>query len=566
MTAEELAQLLATMRRLGGEPDQVEVKRASGGLPQSVRQTLSAFANTDGGTIMLGVDEADGFAVVDLSHPMALRDQLAQMSRDDLTPPLLISTEVVEVEGQRVVVALVPGVPVDQRPVYVTSRGIINGSFVRSGDGDRQLTQAEIALLVSGRSQPTYDREPVPGTSADDLDPDALHRTLGRIRGNSPRFGRSDDATVMHRIAITTSPEPGSPLTLAGLLVFGQFPQQWFPQLMVSVVVHPLTDSGSVRFIDNVTARGSIPELVETTLVVIRRNLAVRSVMSDKGSRVDHIEYPLAVVREAVVNALLHRDYSPITRGAQIQVELFPDRLVVRSPGGLYGPIAIGELAEGAISTSRNGVLASLLSDTYLPFSSELVAENRASGIAAMMSLTRKEGLPEPTFSSTITSFTTVMDRAPLFDGPTTAWLDVLPDDLRTPAHEVAAAMLRRGPTTITMLRRWGVDGQQATTALGDLVHCGLAIPAVRHGESRYLLSPSPPTPSTGQPSSGAALNVAQALQLAGEATTAELAQVTRRSRATVSSHLRVLIEQGQVLAQGASRSPKKSYRWIGPV
>ena len=94
-----------------------KAKRAVGGMPKSVRETLSAFANTDGGTILLGVDEASGFSLVELTNPPALRDALVQMSRDDITPPLQISVEVVEVEDRWLVVAEVPPAPADRRPV-----------------------------------------------------------------------------------------------------------------------------------------------------------------------------------------------------------------------------------------------------------------------------------------------------------------------------------------------------------------------------------------------------------------------------------------------------------------
>ncbi|MEK8228528.1 ATP-binding protein [Oerskovia sp. M15] len=112
---------------------------------------------------------------------------------------------------------------------------------------------------------------------------------------------------------------------------------------------------------------------------MLRRNLATRAVMGDTG-RTDRLEFPLEGVREALVNALMHRDYSGITRGTQVQVELFPDRLVVRSPGGLYGGIAIDQLGEEGVSSSRNTVLASLLADAYMPNDTQLVAENRSSG------------------------------------------------------------------------------------------------------------------------------------------------------------------------------------------
>lgn len=568
MSAESVREALATLRRMGGEPTRIEAKRAAGGLPKAVRETLSAFSNTDGGTILLGVDEASGFSAVELTDPSSLRDALVQMSRDDITPPLQISTEIVDVEDQRLVVAEVPPMPADRRPVYVTAQGISGGSYLRGGDGDRHMTEAEIALIVAARTQPVYDREVVDGTSVQDLDEEAWRRTLRRVRAGFPKLAQSDDATVLFRLGITAGRSADASLTLAGLLAFGQFPQQFFPQLMVSVVVHSPDSSSGTRFLDNQTVRGPIPEMVETTLAMLRRNLAVRAVISEHGSRVDEVEYPLEAVREAVVNALMHRDYSPVTRGTQVQIELFPDRLVVRSPGGLYGGVVVDELGEEGISSSRNAVLSSLLADTYLPSSNELVAENRSSGIPAMLAVARRRGLPRPSFRSSIASFVVTMARSELLGPETRGWITQLGAHLPTQAHQLALAMLRDDYLTNEMLRQWGVDRVTAGQVLRDLVDQGLAVKEGGRRYARYVLDPAvsgrPQAPdlfSTLSPPSPP--DVEEALKTRGEATASELVDMTGLSRNAVLNHLRALAGNGAIEVLGAIRSPKRRYRWI---
>jgi ATP-dependent DNA helicase RecG len=571
VSADNVIEIVTTLRRIGGEPTGIEAKRASGGLPKSVRETLSAFSNTDGGTLLLGVDQENGFALVDVPDPVALRDGLVRMSRDDITPALQITTEIVEAEGRRVVIAEVPPVPADRRPVYVTAQGIAAGSYLRGGDGDRHMTEAEIAMVVAGRAQPTYDREAVDGSTADDLDDEAVRRTLRRVRSGFPKLAQSDDATILFRLGITTGPSSQSPLTVAGLLTYGQFPQQFFPQLMVSVVVYPSKPSSTTRFLDNQTVRGSIPEMIETTLSVLRRNLAVRAVITDRGGRLDEVEYPLEAVREAVVNALMHRDYSPVTRGTQVQVELLPDRLVVRSPGGLYGGVLVDELGEEGISSSRNAVLASLLADTYLPSSNELVAENRSSGIPAMLDVARRRGLPRPSFRSSITSFVVTMARSELLNPEVREWIAGLQAHLPTPAHKIALAMLREGYLTNEMLRQWGVDRIAAGQVLKDLVNQGLAIKEGGRRYAQYVLDPA----ASGRPAEPSLFgdlfddvplpSVAEALRSKGEATAGELADLTGLSRTAVLNHLRPLTETGAVQAVGAARSPNRRYRWVEP-
>ncbi|MDY7088633.1 MAG: ATP-binding protein [Actinomycetota bacterium] len=570
MSVESVEEALGTLRRMGGEPTRIEAKRAAGGLPKAVRETLSAFSNTDGGTILLGVDEASGFSVVELTDPSSLRDALVQMSRDDITPALQISTEIVEVEGQRLVAAEVPPMSADRRPVYVTAQGISGGSYLRGGDGDRHMTEAEIALIMAARTQPVYDREVIDGTSVQDLDDEALRRTLRRVRTGFPKLAQSDDTTVLFRLGITAGISADAPLTLAGLLVFGQFPQQFFPQLMVSVVVHSPDSSSGTRFLDNQTVRGPIPEMVETTLAMLRRNLAVRAVISEHGSRVDEIEYPLEAVREAVVNALMHRDYSPVTRGTQVQIELFPDRLVVRSPGGLYGGVTVDELGEEGISSSRNAVLSSLLADTYLPSSNELVAENRSSGIPAMLAVARRRGLPRPSFRSSIASFVVTMARSELLSPEVRGWISRLGAHLPTQAHHLALAMLRDDYLTNEMLRQWGVDRVAAGQVLRDLVDQGLAVKEGGRRYARYVLDPT----ASGQsrtPDLFSALppqsppDVAEALKARGEATASELVEMTGLSRNAVLNHLRALAKTETIEVVGPAQSPKRRYRWNAP-
>ena len=106
--------------------------------------------------------------------------------------------------------------------------------------------------------------------------------------------------------------------------------------------------------------------MVRDTLAAIRRNMSRRAVIADAG-RQDIWEYPETALREAVVNALVHRDLSGSARGTQVQVEMYPDRLVIKNPGGLFGPVTVDSLGEEAISSARNATLIKLLEDVPLP-------------------------------------------------------------------------------------------------------------------------------------------------------------------------------------------------------
>jgi len=568
--AAELTDLLGVLRRTGGEPATVEVKSGAGGFPPSLRETLVAFANSGGGLVVIGVDESNGFAIVPVHDIARYRDNLVSMASDSITPPLRIATELVEIEEAVVLVADVPSISPDQRPAFVTAKGVSTGAYLRTGDGDRRMNEAEIALVYAQRTQPLYDREVVPGTGRGDLDASAVRRLLERVRVGSPSLRDAADEIALYRLGVLYASAADSPVTLAGLLAFGQYPQHHFPQLIVSVVVHPSESEADARFLDNVTVRGSIPDMVSETLAAVRRNLAARARIDAEG-RTDHLDYPLESIREAVVNALLHRDYSPVTRGTQVQLELFPDRLIVRSPGGLYGPISEDDLGESGISSSRNSVLTNLLSDTFLPRTDYLVAENRASGIPTMINQARRHGLPRPMFTSTIASFTATMSRSELLGPGVRQWLSGLGVPLPTPTHEMAMAMMRAGYTTIPALREWGADRIVASQVLRDLVEWGLAVRLGGRRYARYVVDPAiaqggraPTLTTSPDVVAGGRQRLAEALREVGEATASSLQSASGLSRSAVQKYLNALIEEGVVVAEGTTRSPRRSYRWIG--
>lgn len=180
---------------------------------------------------MLGVDEPGGFVVVDVGDPVKLRNDLASALSDQLEPPVRASVEMVEADGGVVIVAEIVPLPSDQRPCFVIKRGIANGSFVRTGDGDRRMTQTEIGLAIANRGQPTYDIEPVTGAHFDDLDATAIGRMPERARSTSRSLRNVGDDVALSRLRVIVRDEAGEYVpSLGGLLALGEFPQTFFPQ------------------------------------------------------------------------------------------------------------------------------------------------------------------------------------------------------------------------------------------------------------------------------------------------------------------------------------------------
>jgi ATP-dependent DNA helicase RecG len=305
------------------------------------------------------------------------------------------------------------------KPAYVRGRGEYQGSFIRGGDGDRKLSDYEVALLHANRGQPRDDREPVAEASISDLDDDAVSALLRRMRRRQPRAFRSiSDEVALRRLNVLVPEDPESERlvpSLAGLLTLGTYPQEFFPQLNVTFVVFPSDQAGVVpgggpRFIDNRSLNGPVPWVVSDAVDAITRNMRLAGTVRGVG-RQDVYEYPVEALREAIVNAIMHRDYSPPSRGAQVQIEMYPSRLVVRNPGGLFGPVAEGELGAEGVTSSRNPVLSALLQEVQLPDNDRVICENRGTGIPTMLEQLRRSGTASVKFSNAISHFTVTFTR-----------------------------------------------------------------------------------------------------------------------------------------------------------
>lgn len=567
------------MKEIGGEPTEIEAKSGASGYPKSAVDTMVAFANTSGGVILIGIDEESGFSIVGVPDPAQYRDAAVGQAQDAIDPPIQIDVEFVELDGKQIVVIDVPETSPEQKPVHLKSKGPTTGALIRSGDGDRRMTPAEIGLLYASRSQPIFDRTPVLQASVDNLAFGAVARTLERVRAGTPALRQMDDERMMRQLGITVETDDGVFPTLGGFLTYADFPQQYFPQLMVSFVAYGDGAETETRFVDNLTIRGSIPAMAAEAVAAVRKHLSVRTVVTGDG-REERLEYSMTAVREAVVNALLHRDYSPITQGTQVHIELYPDRLVVRSPGGLYGPISPDELGnEGLLSSSRNSVLASLLSDTYLPGSDRLVAENRATGIQTMIREAKARGQNRPIFISTVTQFTVSMSHSELLSQDTRAWLNKIGGPWPTPTYDIALAMMRADYVTNEMLRQWGVDRIEAGAVLRDLVTRGAAVKEGGRKFARYVLSTELAKPTGERPAdapivqslSTTALPVSRAvlegrrrvlelLHTQGPLGSSEISTATGLHRGTVIARLNELLDEGLLVAEGAPRSPKRRY------
>lgn len=402
----DIPRLLENLRLVGTDTATVEVKAAAGGFPKTVPETLSAFANGRGGTIILGVSEAGDFRPVSGFDAVRIQEALAGACADKLQPPLRPEIQIVDLPEGQVVAAEIEPLPPFDKPCWVKSKGRYGGSFIRTGEGDRRLSEYEIDRLVEERRQPRFDEEVILEATESDLDQTLIDSLLTR----RPRaLENADRPTALQRLYVLRPGPDGTPHpTLAGLLALGAYPQEFFPRLTVTFAAYPGVDKagvldGSLRLLDRETLSGPIPALVRDAVAAVERNMRTGALV-DGAFRRDVPDYPPTAVREAVTNALMHRDYSPLARGTQVQVNMYADRLEVLNPGGLFGTVTIRDLGRTGLSSARNQRLSALLEDVQLP-GGGMVAENRGTGYATIQAQLGAALMPPPQPVDNISSF-----------------------------------------------------------------------------------------------------------------------------------------------------------------
>ena len=271
MDTEHLETIVHTLRLVGTDNQPTEVKSSVG---KSIRETLSAFANANGGLIILGLDESNGFLPVEGFDAAKAQDALETRCAQT-TPPVRPLIDTVPFENSLVVVAEVSEMTSEDKPCYVTDQGKYGGSYIRVGDGDIRLTQYEVDRLVEERTQPKWDEQSVTDAQPEDLHSGTVNAYLSVQRKRRPKTFNDGIETAMKRLRILKDGHP----TLASLLVMGEYPQEFYPRLTVTFANFPGTTKGSVtegiRLLDSKTFTGTIPELVDEGIEVVRKTCAL---------------------------------------------------------------------------------------------------------------------------------------------------------------------------------------------------------------------------------------------------------------------------------------------------
>ena len=404
MQKEDLLNLVKEVQKYQCESQTVEVKSAHEGCPTKLYGSLSSFSNQDGGGILLfGIDEKRDFEAAGVYDPQDLMHKVTEQCKQmqPIVRPLFTVCDI----GDKVVVsAEIPGVDIADRPVYYKGTGRLKGSFIRSGEADEPMSDYEIYSHDAYHRRIRDDIRIADIAQKTQFDKPAIDKFIIAVKENKPNISRLEDDEILELMGIVKDGKP----TLTGVMCFYKYPQAIFPQLCITAVVVPGTQMGQTgidgeRFIDNKRIEGTISQMLDEAMYFVKRNMREKTIIDKNGKRNDKPQYPVKAVREAVLNALMHRDYSIHTEGTPVRIIMYSDRMEIINEGGLYGKLTIDSLGKMHADT-RNQTLANILEILK-------IAENRYSGIPTIRMEMQEHHHPEPIFKDNRGSFFVILEN-----------------------------------------------------------------------------------------------------------------------------------------------------------
>lgn len=397
-TAEDLLQELTAL----DESHRIEAKLARQ-IDRSVMETVCAFANEPGlggGYLLLGVTRdthdlfSNAYQIDGIDNPEKLQSDLASQCASVFNRPLRPRVSVEVLSGKTVVVVYVPEAAPTEKPIFLQNLGLPRGAYRRVGPTDQEGTEDDLVALYAGHQLDTFDAAVLPDADMSDIDPAAIDDYMQQRRAINPdaeELTWSED-DLLRSLGCAKRENGLLKPTVAGIVLFGSTMalRRCFPMMRIDYIRVPgrqWVENPDHRF-DTLEIRAPLFTAIRRATNTVRDEL-IQSFSLPEGAlaREDEPSLPLRVIREAIVNAVMHRSYR--IHGA-IQIIRYANRLEIRNPG--HSIKAEEQLGEPG-SQTRNPRIAAVLHEVN-------IAETKGSGIRAMRELMIAQDLLPPTFES----------------------------------------------------------------------------------------------------------------------------------------------------------------------
>ncbi|PKP61040.1 MAG: histidine kinase [Candidatus Altiarchaeales archaeon HGW-Altiarchaeales-1] len=349
MDAEKLKEIIRN-----GESSTVEFKETlTYKLP--LEKEIVAFLNLRGGKILIGVSDDKDIVGIDEKELKDIEEKIMNKCRSVVKPEIIPIYETVFVDGKYVVVLEVRGI---DKPYYVF-KDDRKTYYIRVGTTEREATREELKRLFQASGMIHYEENPVFGSKPEDLDIKEIEKYFIEKRNiDTSKMNKYERTNILINAGILCNVEGEILCSVAGILLFGKEPAKFLPQSGM-MFAHFDGNEISGKLTDRKELKGTLVKNIEEMVNIINLNLPEQSEIQGL-KRVEKVLYPCDVIREAIVNACAHRDYTIF--GSKIMVFLFNDRLEIKSPGKLPNSITIENIKIGR-SVRRNHLIAQFLND-----------------------------------------------------------------------------------------------------------------------------------------------------------------------------------------------------------
>jgi ATP-dependent DNA helicase RecG len=362
----DITQILKTT-----EGKTLEFKRDLSSADGALR-TLVAFANTSGGTLVVGIEDKTRH-VRGVSEPLILEERIANIISDSIYPRLVPNIEIAP--WRNTYLLLVQVYPSNNKPHYLKSKGLEKGTYVRVGSTNRLADSILLNELKRATRLEAYDEEPMP-----ELDSEALDFRVASELFSEYRKTKSSD---WETLKLVTKYQGKTVPTIGGVLLFGKNREHYFPDAWIQL--GRFKGSHKKDILDSQEIHSYPAIAVDEALNFIKKHLMQAVIISDS-RRKEEWTIPLTALREAVINAIVHADYSQ--RGAPIRIAIFDDRIEIENPGLIPFNLTLDDLYQG-ISKLRNPVIGRVFHELKL-------IERWGSGIKRMVEVCLDAGLEKP--------------------------------------------------------------------------------------------------------------------------------------------------------------------------
>jgi len=366
-----------------GESENIEYKEK---FDRETIETAVAFANTKGGVILIGFTDKGRVNGVQIGKETL--NEMANQISQSTEPRIIPEIEQSEIEGKKFVIIWIKEFPI--KPVSVRGR-----CYKRVGSSNHMMTPQEIAEMHIHSVGTSWDAFPAGDKTLDDIDLKKVGRYIKEANSTGRRKIEDDPAEVLKKLEFIKEGKA----TWAAILAFGKEPQKPLLQSAVHCGRFKLDKN---QIIDDLMIETDLISQVDEAMKFITRHISVRYEFEGKPKRKEVWEYPLDALREAVINAIVHRDY---TAPSNVQVEIYDDRIEIWNPGSLLPGITIEDLYKKEHkSVIRNKQIAQVFYDIgYI--------EKYGSGTIKIIDLCKQHGIPPPEFREVTGGFSVIFRK-----------------------------------------------------------------------------------------------------------------------------------------------------------